>query len=217
MDRTRDGGLRRPVHGTASLRRCGEAVSWRTQRSLVSGGTGWPLNLVRQQWSVNFPVPAHNIDRDRRLAKPAIVTTIEGVRSGCAWRWSRSDTTALHVGVLNRTIDSACSSTVTEWVQVALPFGRRQIQNSEEISMARPPALKLAEVLAEIRMSPSAFYRLRARGQAPRMIKLPNGELRCRRADPPACAGDERDAPLESLVGGHHATLLTGKESCASS
>ncbi|MFH8591620.1 helix-turn-helix transcriptional regulator [Streptomyces rimosus] len=49
--------------------------------------------------------------------------------------------------------------------------------------MARPPALKLAEVLAEIRMSPSAFYRLRARGQAPRMIKLPNGELRCRRVD----------------------------------
>lgn len=49
--------------------------------------------------------------------------------------------------------------------------------------MVRPPALKLAEVLAEIRMSPSAFYRMRARGQAPRMIKLPNGELPCRRVD----------------------------------
>ncbi|MFB6988622.1 helix-turn-helix transcriptional regulator [Streptomyces sp. NPDC056178] len=49
--------------------------------------------------------------------------------------------------------------------------------------MARPPALKLAEVLDEIRMSPSAFYRMRARGQAPRMTKLPNGELRCRRTD----------------------------------
>ncbi|MFB6566400.1 helix-turn-helix transcriptional regulator [Streptomyces noursei] len=49
--------------------------------------------------------------------------------------------------------------------------------------MARPPALKIAEVLAEIRMSPSAFYRMRARGQAPRMIKLSDGELRCRRAD----------------------------------
>ncbi|MEU0688802.1 helix-turn-helix transcriptional regulator [Streptomyces uncialis] len=48
---------------------------------------------------------------------------------------------------------------------------------------ARPPALKLAEVLAEIRMSPSAFYRMRARGQPPRMIKLPDGELRCRRTD----------------------------------
>ncbi|MFD9818792.1 helix-turn-helix transcriptional regulator [Streptomyces violascens] len=49
--------------------------------------------------------------------------------------------------------------------------------------MARPPALKLTEVLAEIRMSPSAFYRMRARGKAPHMLKLPNGELRCRRAD----------------------------------
>jgi predicted DNA-binding transcriptional regulator AlpA len=49
--------------------------------------------------------------------------------------------------------------------------------------MARPPALKLAEVLAELRMSSSAFYRMRARGLAPRMIKLPNGELCCRRED----------------------------------
>ncbi|MFJ8019482.1 helix-turn-helix transcriptional regulator [Streptomyces sp. NPDC096311] len=49
--------------------------------------------------------------------------------------------------------------------------------------MPRPPALKLTEVLTEIRMSPSAFYRLRARGRAPRMIKLPNGELHCRRPD----------------------------------
>ncbi|MFJ6755336.1 helix-turn-helix transcriptional regulator [Streptomyces sp. NPDC091273] len=49
--------------------------------------------------------------------------------------------------------------------------------------MARPPALKLAEVLAEIRMSPPAFYRMRARGNAPSMIKLPNGELSCRRSD----------------------------------
>lgn len=61
--------------------------------------------------------------------------------------------------------------------------------------MARPPALKLAEVLAEIRMSPSAFYRMRARGEAPRMIKLPNGELRCRRPDLDAWWGKcERDS-----------------------
>ncbi|MEU9609119.1 DNA-binding protein [Streptomyces sp. NPDC048057] len=59
-----------------------------------------------------------------------------------------------------------------------------------------PPALELADVLAEIRMSPSAFYRLRARGEAPRMIKLPNGELRCRRADLDAWwAACERETP----------------------
>ncbi|MCZ4508323.1 helix-turn-helix domain-containing protein [Streptomyces sp. ActVer] len=49
--------------------------------------------------------------------------------------------------------------------------------------MARPQKLKLSEVLAEIRMSRAAFYRMRARGQAPRLQKLPNGEIRVNRAD----------------------------------
>ncbi|MCX4907064.1 AlpA family transcriptional regulator [Streptomyces sp. NBC_00878] len=49
--------------------------------------------------------------------------------------------------------------------------------------MARPQKLKLNEVLAEIRMSRAAFYRMRARGQAPRLQKLPNGEIRVNRAD----------------------------------
>lgn len=49
--------------------------------------------------------------------------------------------------------------------------------------MARPQMLKLPEVLTEIGMSRAAFYRMRARGLAPRLIKLPNGQLRVRRAD----------------------------------
>ncbi|MGJ5693909.1 helix-turn-helix domain-containing protein [Streptomyces sp. SID7815] len=49
--------------------------------------------------------------------------------------------------------------------------------------MARPQMLKLPEVLAEIAMSRAAFYRMRARGKAPKLIKLPNGQLRVRRAD----------------------------------
>ncbi|MFJ8251254.1 helix-turn-helix transcriptional regulator [Streptomyces sp. NPDC094466] len=49
--------------------------------------------------------------------------------------------------------------------------------------MPRPQMLKLPEVLTEIGMSRAAFYRMRARGQAPRLIKLPNGQLRVRRAD----------------------------------
>ncbi|GGQ35935.1 helix-turn-helix transcriptional regulator [Streptomyces sp. NPDC059690] len=49
--------------------------------------------------------------------------------------------------------------------------------------MARPQMLKLAEVLEEIDMSRAAFYRMRARGQAPRLRKLPNGQLRVSRAD----------------------------------
>lgn len=49
--------------------------------------------------------------------------------------------------------------------------------------MARPQMLKLPEVLEEIGMSRAAFYRMRARGKAPRLIKLPNGQLRVRRTD----------------------------------
>jgi predicted DNA-binding transcriptional regulator AlpA len=49
--------------------------------------------------------------------------------------------------------------------------------------MSRPEKLKLAEVLSEIKMSRAAFYRMRARGQAPRIHKLPNGQVRVNRAD----------------------------------
>ncbi|MFF1258308.1 MULTISPECIES: helix-turn-helix transcriptional regulator [unclassified Streptomyces] len=49
--------------------------------------------------------------------------------------------------------------------------------------MARPKMLKLPEVLKEIDMSRAAFYRMRARGQAPRLCKLPNGHVRVSRAD----------------------------------
>ncbi|WP_327316284.1 helix-turn-helix transcriptional regulator [Streptomyces sp. NBC_01235] len=43
--------------------------------------------------------------------------------------------------------------------------------------------LTLVEALAEIRVSRAAFYRMRARGQAPRHLKLPNGQIRIRQAD----------------------------------
>lgn len=49
--------------------------------------------------------------------------------------------------------------------------------------MARPQMLKLCEVLEEIGMSRAAFYRMRARGQAPRLRKLPNGQVRVSRRD----------------------------------
>lgn len=49
--------------------------------------------------------------------------------------------------------------------------------------MAKPHMLKLSEVLVELGMSRAAFYRMRARNQAPRLIKLPNGQLRIRRTD----------------------------------
>ncbi|MEU6160940.1 helix-turn-helix domain-containing protein [Streptomyces sp. NPDC047130] len=49
--------------------------------------------------------------------------------------------------------------------------------------MTRSQMLKLPEVLTELGMSRAAFYRMRARGNGPRLIKLPNGQLRCRRTD----------------------------------
>lgn len=43
--------------------------------------------------------------------------------------------------------------------------------------------LTLAEVLAELDIPKSTFFRWKATGQAPRTIKLPNGSLRIRRRD----------------------------------
>ncbi len=63
----------------------------------------------------------------------------------------------------------------------ALPRGSRKPRGVK--AAARHPSLKLPEVLDEIGMSRSAFYRMRARGKAPRCIKLPNGQIRVRRSD----------------------------------
>ncbi len=49
--------------------------------------------------------------------------------------------------------------------------------------MAAQRTLKLPEVLKELEISRSAFYRMRALGKAPRCLKLPNGQIRIRRAD----------------------------------
>lgn len=43
--------------------------------------------------------------------------------------------------------------------------------------------LTLAEVLAELNVPKSTFFRWKATGKAPRTIKYPNGSLRIRRGD----------------------------------
>ncbi|GAA2870476.1 hypothetical protein GCM10010517_30700 [Streptosporangium fragile] len=43
--------------------------------------------------------------------------------------------------------------------------------------------LTVAEFCAELGISRSTFYDWRAKGRAPRCLKLPNGDLRIRRAD----------------------------------
>jgi excisionase family DNA binding protein len=43
--------------------------------------------------------------------------------------------------------------------------------------------LTIAELCEELRIARSTFYDWRAKGRAPRCIKLPNGDLRIRRTE----------------------------------
>ncbi|MGK5555856.1 helix-turn-helix transcriptional regulator [Actinomadura kijaniata] len=43
--------------------------------------------------------------------------------------------------------------------------------------------LTVAEICEDLDIHPRTFYDWRAKGRAPRCMKLPNGELRVRRAD----------------------------------
>jgi predicted DNA-binding transcriptional regulator AlpA len=55
------------------------------------------------------------------------------------------------------------------------------------VTATQPPRSSLpgilSEVYAELGVARSTFYQWRQLGRAPRCIKLPNGELRIRRAD----------------------------------
>jgi predicted DNA-binding transcriptional regulator AlpA len=64
---------------------------------------------------------------------------------------------------------------------------------------ARPPLrradlLTLADVLAELDVPKSTFFRWKATGKAPRTIKYPNGSLRVRRRDLDAWLADHEEA-----------------------
>lgn len=74
----------------------------------------------------------------------------------------------------------ALTCTVAAWRTWRIP---QEETKTRSRTLARDEKLKLSEVLEEIEMSRAAFYRLRARGKAPKLIKLPNGQLRCRRSD----------------------------------
>ncbi|GLY18021.1 excisionase [Kineosporia sp. NBRC 101677] len=53
----------------------------------------------------------------------------------------------------------------------------------ERSSSEAKKKLTLREVCVELNISRSTFYDWRAKGRAPRCIKLPNGELRVRRSE----------------------------------
>lgn len=70
--------------------------------------------------------------------------------------------------------------------------------------MSRRPAastatyLTIADVCAQLGVARSTFYEWRAKGRGPRSLKLPNGEIRIRRAD--------FDTWLNSLEEDHHSS-----------
>jgi predicted DNA-binding transcriptional regulator AlpA len=66
------------------------------------------------------------------------------------------------------------------------PLGDRTLTSAP--TQLRPPAhrrdlLTLTDVLAELDVPKSTFFRWKATGKAPRTIKYPNGSLRIRRRD----------------------------------
>ncbi|MFD0330455.1 helix-turn-helix transcriptional regulator [Streptacidiphilus monticola] len=64
----------------------------------------------------------------------------------------------------------------------------------EQVQRRTLDKLTLAEVCEELRISRSTFYDWRAKGRAPRCIKLPNGDLRIRRIDLDNWLDDLEDA-----------------------
>ncbi|MFE1753601.1 MULTISPECIES: helix-turn-helix transcriptional regulator [Streptomyces] len=58
---------------------------------------------------------------------------------------------------------------------------------------SRDDKLTLAEICTDLKISRSTFYDWRAKGRAPRCIKLPNGDLRIRRSDYEHWLNDRED------------------------
>jgi predicted DNA-binding transcriptional regulator AlpA len=58
----------------------------------------------------------------------------------------------------------------------------------------RNEKMTVAEVITDLRIAPSTFYRWRQLGKAPRSIKLPNGDVRIRRAEYERWLAEREDA-----------------------
>ncbi|WP_329301660.1 helix-turn-helix domain-containing protein [Streptomyces sp. NBC_00659] len=54
--------------------------------------------------------------------------------------------------------------------------------------------LTIAEVITDLKVAPSTFYRWRQLGKGPRSIKLPNGDVRIRRSEYERWLAEREDA-----------------------
>lgn len=76
---------------------------------------------------------------------------------------------------------------------------RRHRPAERQAAMGRPAALlTIAEVLDELQVARSTFDTWRALGAAPECIKLPNGQLRIRRAALDAWLAGRIQAPAQA-------------------
>ena len=64
-----------------------------------------------------------------------------------------------------------------------MPVGRTDRSTSGRQTITGATRLTVDEVIAELKISRSTFYYWRQIGKAPQCKKLPNGEIRVRRAD----------------------------------
>ncbi|MFE1945234.1 helix-turn-helix transcriptional regulator [Streptomyces massasporeus] len=58
----------------------------------------------------------------------------------------------------------------------------------------RDEKMTVEEVITDLRVAPSTFYRWRQLGKAPRSIKLPNGDVRIRRSEYERWLAEREDA-----------------------
>ncbi|MEV5425850.1 helix-turn-helix domain-containing protein [Streptomyces cellulosae] len=58
----------------------------------------------------------------------------------------------------------------------------------------RDQKMTVEEVVADLRVAPSTFYRWRQLGKGPRSIKLPNGDVRIRRSEYERWLAEREDA-----------------------
>ncbi|MCF3102942.1 helix-turn-helix domain-containing protein [Streptomyces roseoverticillatus] len=76
----------------------------------------------------------------------------------------------------------------------ALPGPHKRDEDGGTRARAQDEKLTVKEVIVDLKIAPSTFYRWRRLGKAPRSIKLPNGDVRIRRSEYDRWLAEREDA-----------------------